>query len=75
MVLTTVEIKGFKKVLLNDLLCFRIVICFQFNWKRYFSKLTEGLGDKVFSDSEEVYVETPIYLKELWKILKKTPQG
>lgn len=57
-----------------------ILICwflfdFQFNWARYFNKLTEGLGNKAFHESEEVYLGTPKYLKELVSLLKKTPKG
>lgn len=47
----------------------------EFNWKRYFSKLTEGLGNKTFSDSEEVYVVAPKFFEELMKVLKGTERG
>ena len=42
---------------------------FQFNWRRYFNKLTEGLSNPI-TDSEEIFVAAPKYLEELAKILK-----
>lgn len=40
-----------------------------FDWGRYFSKLTEGLGDQSFSSSEEVFVESPMFFKRLIELL------
>lgn len=40
-----------------------------FDWWRYFSKLTEGLGNQTFSDSEAVFVESPSFLKKLVMLL------
>ena len=45
------------------------ILCFQFDWWRYFSKLTEGLGNQTFSDSEAVFVESPSFLKKLVMLL------
>ena len=46
----------------------------QFDWKRYFNKLTEGLGDKSFSDSEPFWVMSAHYLRKLTSILSKFPR-
>ena len=54
---------------------FLLLSQFQFNWERYFNKLTEGLGeDYSFSHSEEVFVTSPEYLKKLMKLLQKTQE-
>ena len=50
------------------------LIIFQFNWTRYFNKLTEGLSNPV-TDSEEIFVGAPKYLEELVQILKNNTRG
>ncbi|CAH3030835.1 unnamed protein product [Porites evermanni] len=45
-----------------------------FDWKRYFNKLTEGLGDKSFSDSEPFWMMSAHYLRNLTSILSKFPR-
>lgn len=48
----------------------------EFKWSRYFTKLTEGLSNNnSFSESEVVFVEAPVYLAEVVKILKNRPLG
>ena len=44
---------------------------FQFNWTRYFNKLTEGLSNPI-TESEEIFVGAPKYLEELMKIFKNS---
>lgn len=51
-----------------------IFLIFQFNWTRYFNKLTEGLSNPV-TDSEEIFVGAPKYLEELVQILKNNTRG
>ncbi|KAJ7393583.1 Endothelin-converting enzyme 2 [Desmophyllum pertusum] len=46
-----------------------------FDWIRYFNKLMEGLSDNPFTETEEVFVESPKYLTDMMNTLKNTSTG
>lgn len=48
----------------------------EFNWTIYFTELTADLSNNnSFSESEVVFIEAPLYLAEVVKILKNRPKG